>query len=519
VAVFTVLNLLAVVATGGTGLLAWRRRRATPAAVALTVLMVAGCAWCLSDLIIGLAAEQHLPEWAAPAAFVPVVPLISLVIASAWAMAGVVSDPGWTPSRRVVALLSIHPALITAAVVSNKWTGAVYHPQGMLPGAHWWVWTPGWLFWPHAVYGFTLLGWSYLRLARVWRHGNPLQRRQGGTLLVALLVPAPVNLALESVGPGSRPDLTAVAFAATGLIAAYALLRHGLLRLVPVARGLILEGLQDAVIVVDGDEQLLDVNLAGSTLIHALAPDLTGSLIGLPAERILRDHHPAGLLTNGEYAVTLSTGPAVLDVRIDIVTDPRGRPIGRVFVVRDVTELARLRTELAEQAVRDELTGVYNRRHLMAVLDPQLRTALRDGEDLCLVMLDIDHFKSVNDEHGHATGDTLLKVISGAMAKGLRRGDLLARYGGEEFVVVLPNATREQALTRAEQLRRYCAEASVDTATGPLRRTISIGVASLRATVARSATGLVTSCDLLEAADEALYAAKVGGRDRVVVAV
>jgi diguanylate cyclase (GGDEF)-like protein len=515
-AVFAVLNLVAVVATGGVGLLAWRRRRATPAALALTTLMIAICVWCLSDLVIGLAAERRLPEWAARAAFVPVVPVVSVVVASTWAMSRAVADRGWTPSRRAVALLSIHPTLMTAAVISNGWTGAVYRPQGMLADAHWWVWTPGWLFWPHTVYGYTLLTWGYLRLAQAWQHGNPLQRRQAGTVLVALLVPAPVNITLEVIGPGTGPDLTAVAFAATGLLAAYALLRHGLLQLVPVARGLVLERLRDAVIVIDGDERLLDVNLAGSTLIHALAPDLPDSLIGVPAGHILRHHHPGGRLANGEYTVTLPTGPAVLDVRIDNLTDTRGRPVGRVFVVRDVTELARLRTELAEQAVRDELTGLYNRRHLMAALESQLEAALRDGEDLCVVMLDIDHFKSVNDQHGHAIGDSLLKVISQALATNLRRGDLLARYGGEEFVVLMPNATRDQALHRADQLRHHCAQATVGTPTGPLRRTTSIGVASARHTPARA--GHLTPRELLHAADEALYAAKVGGRDRVVIA-
>jgi diguanylate cyclase (GGDEF)-like protein len=173
-----------------------------------------------------------------------------------------------------------------------------------------------------------------------------------------------------------------------------------------------------------------------------------------------------------------------------------------VVVVRDITELERLRAELTDLALRDGLTGVHNRRHLTAVLDAQ------DG-DLSVVMIDVDHFKSVNDRYGHAVGDQVLVRVAQQLYGAVRDTDTVARYGGEEFVVVLPGTTATDAAERADDWRRRCSAVVVDTPRGPLTVTFSAGVAHLRPGDHPD--------DLLRRADEALYEAKLGGRDRVVV--
>jgi diguanylate cyclase (GGDEF)-like protein len=523
VTAFTVVNLLATVASALAAGVAWRRRRATPAAVALGLLMTAIAVWCGVDLVIGLAVAGHLPETAARVALGAVIPLVAVTVAAVFVISRSISSPGWTPRRRVIALLAVHPMVMTTAVLTNPWTEALYRVHGIDPGQHWFVWTPAWMFFfPHMVYSYGMLLWSFVALARTWRAGSPLQRRQAGAVLIALLIPGSVNLVLEIAGPGTMPDLTAVAFTATGTITAHALLRRGLLRLVPIARGLVLERLQDAVIVLDTNSQVLDVNLAGDRLVRALAPHLTGPLVGMPAREILRSPTSPDLLAAGEHAIDLPDGRLVLDVRIEPLMDARGRPIGRVFAVRDVTELAELRAHLADQAIRDELTGLFNRRHLLTALDRELELADRDGHDVCALMMDVDHFKSVNDDHGHAVGDALLVAISQALSGSLRSGDVLARHGGEEFVVLLPATILDQALGRARELRLRCSSVEVAAPSGPVRRTISIGVASARLLAAQihpgPGTRTVTASELLRAADEAMYAAKTAGRDRVVAA-
>jgi diguanylate cyclase (GGDEF)-like protein len=178
---------------------------------------------------------------------------------------------------------------------------------------------------------------------------------------------------------------------------------------------------------------------------------------------------------------------------------------------KQLDTIERLQADLAEQAIRDDLTGLYNRRHLMRALDTELARAERSGAPLSVVLLDIDHFKSVNDTYGHQVGDELLVAIAGVLSASARQEDTVARYGGEEFVVLLPGATADQARNRTLDWRQRCAATYVPTEQGALSATFSAGVAGF------PESG--TSSDvLLHAADTALYRAKAEGRDRVLLA-
>lgn len=170
-----------------------------------------------------------------------------------------------------------------------------------------------------------------------------------------------------------------------------------------------------------------------------------------------------------------------------------------------------LRESLREQSVRDALTGLYNRRHLEHVLEFEAARSRERGGTLALLMLDVDHFKSFNDRHGHAAGDALLSALGRVLAECFRQDGIACRYGGEEFSVVLPDTDLATALARAEGVRAAIAGLVVhhDGARLP-RVTASIGLATL--------PGSVELLDeLQEAADRALYQAKSRGRDRVVV--
>ena len=169
-------------------------------------------------------------------------------------------------------------------------------------------------------------------------------------------------------------------------------------------------------------------------------------------------------------------------------------------------------TQSIELAVTDPLTGLYNRRFMERRLSALLSEALNCGKLLAVLALDIDHFKSVNDSHGHAAGDRVLRELAARMRESVRDLDLPCRTGGEEFVIVVPNADGEEALAIAERVRRKIGERLVDTGpSGSLAVTVSIGVAALE--------GLDDSLEkLLERADEALYRAKRAGRNRVDLA-
>lgn len=172
--------------------------------------------------------------------------------------------------------------------------------------------------------------------------------------------------------------------------------------------------------------------------------------------------------------------------------------------------LGRKEQHLERLALLDPLTSLYNRRYFAVMLETEFARHLRDGADLSLLMLDLDHFKRVNDTWGHQEGDRVLVTLAGILRSNLRAQDVAARVGGEEFAVIMPGVGGAGALAAAERLR--CAVRDGAFTVGPGTRIpvrISIGVASTER------LGISALQELLRLADDALYRAKGLGRDRV----
>ena len=175
--------------------------------------------------------------------------------------------------------------------------------------------------------------------------------------------------------------------------------------------------------------------------------------------------------------------------------------------VRAALRTKAVRDGLAEQAARDGLTGLLNRRELDVRAEEAFALARRHGRELSCLMLDIDHFKQVNDVHGHAGGDAVLREVAQQLSAVCRVADLVARYGGEEFVVLLPETPAPAAVATADKLRSVLAARRFDAGGESISIRASIGVAALT-------EGMETYESLYAAADEALYRAKQLGRDR-----
>ena len=161
-------------------------------------------------------------------------------------------------------------------------------------------------------------------------------------------------------------------------------------------------------------------------------------------------------------------------------------------------------------AIQDGMTGIHNKRYFTEFLEREIAVASRHGHPLTLVMFDVDHFKKVNDSHGHLAGDAVLKDLAARIKPRIRREDLFARYGGEEFACVLPSTALPGGIVFAEHLRTLIEERPCAFDTMQISFTISLGV-----TVLHKETG-VDSGALIKRADENLYAAKRNGRNRVV---
>ena len=201
-------------------------------------------------------------------------------------------------------------------------------------------------------------------------------------------------------------------------------------------------------------------------------------------------------------------------------TDPASRPFDQhdvqlAVAISHQAALTIQRTHLLEKAqlleqwaITDSLTGLHNRRHFLELAELEFHRARRYQHPLSAMMLDIDHFKRVNDTYSHALGDQVIQAVAARCRENLRDIDLMGRYGGDEFVALVPEVNLDDARKAAERLRKIIADAPIDTERGPLNITISIGVVALT-------PDYLDFASLLNQADAALYTAKNAGRNRV----
>jgi diguanylate cyclase (GGDEF)-like protein len=287
------------------------------------------------------------------------------------------------------------------------------------------------------------------------------------------------------------------------------------------------ESSPDGILVVSGDGVVVSHNqrflhvmripddyiesLPGGTAIGKLDQ----SLLSLAVERVL---NPESFLERVRelYAdpeqddhceIELRDG-RTLERHSTVLRSEHGKYLGRVWFFRDITERKRTETALRELAHHDPLTGVPNRRLFFVSAAREFARARRSQRPLSLISIDIDHFKNINDQYGHAAGDEVLKSLSYTWGRLLREVDLLSRLGGEEFAVLLPDTALVGAHLVAERLRQSVAQHEVTENTEEIRCTISAGVSTLQPADA-------SIDDILRRADESLYRAKKAGRNRV----
>ncbi|MGY3079960.1 diguanylate cyclase (GGDEF)-like protein/PAS domain S-box-containing protein [Bradyrhizobium sp. LM6.10] len=209
-------------------------------------------------------------------------------------------------------------------------------------------------------------------------------------------------------------------------------------------------------------------------------------------------------------------GEVWLESTMRVTRKDNGRADGVVAISRDITEQKKLETRLETLAIEDSLTGLANRRRFDERLKEEWARAYRDRSSLSLLMIDVDHFKSYNDEYGHPAGDACLRLVAQIFAAEMQRpGDLAARYGGEEFAVLLPNTDAAGCARIGERIRGAIRDAGLVHTSNHTSGcvTASLGGAACRPVLERTA-GVVS---LVEAADQALYAAKEAGRNRLMM--
>jgi diguanylate cyclase (GGDEF)-like protein/PAS domain S-box-containing protein len=301
--------------------------------------------------------------------------------------------------------------------------------------------------------------------------------------------------------------------------------------LIPVARSRLIESMSDGILVLDLSNRIVDINPAMRDILQIESAPFLGSyaseVLNLWMKNV--DQLINGSETRTELKIQ-NNPPRYLDLRVTPLYDKDQRLNGRLLVFRDVTErkqgekklryanerlqsqlieIGTLQSKLRAQAIRDPLTDLFNRRYLDETLDRELARSAREGYPVCVIMMDIDHFKQVNDTYGHEAGDHILKSLAATLTAQNRRGDFACRYGGEEFVIVMPNIPVQTAWQRAEHLRICLSALDISYGRYNLTTTLSVGVACYPSNGEDRES-------VLRAADRALYGAKKAGRNQVI---
>jgi len=453
-------------------------------------------AWSGTGLVMALTSDVTVERLAFIASF----PMSGTAAASVLWYGLAVSRPRTVRNRALRVLIVSEPVLIGACLLVPAWHDAM---ASVVEGPSGPIVLGGPLLNLHAALsgGMTVLG-TLLLIGSRERSAAGFRRR----LTFAAVVVGLPSIAIVATVVNRADPLTIQVVAATTftLVGLFALTRPvGAMEFgAPIGPDDVLSGLEDAVLVIDVRGVVVQANAAARELLDVW---------GVPAHVHRSSELPASDLPVALRSSGIVSAPdgRVLDVRIREVCLSDGR-VAHVTTARDVTEVEELRARLADQAERDGLTGLHNRHHLDLTLAELVARASAGIEPLTAVMIDVDHFKQVNDTFGHAVGDRVLVAVAQMLASCVRPGDVLVRFGGEEFLALIPGSHAETVSQRAERCRAALAELRVESEHGPVRVTASIGVAEVD--LGDDAD------DLLRRADRAMYDAKAGGRDRVVVA-
>jgi len=493
----------------------WPRRREAGTRALLALAASVGV-WAVLDLVSAVTPSLEAKLVAAQAENVPAA---AATVAWAWfALAYLRREPElrrWPMGLLYLGSLAVTVATLTHGGGAFLVTGGSLAPVGGAVGLEASHGVGHWLF-LLVRSGVVVVATSMISHHLAGIHGQRRRTAYAGLAGLAALVPP---LAPPLLHPGAEwMDLSSTGFAVACALLVWGLMRPQILNLGPVDREVVLRELRDPLVVMDGRGQIVDANQAArdelGLIPYGVVPVTLGTLWakatgpdGIPPTRVVLDEEE---------------GPVDEESRIYEVTfTPLGRDKERrsALLLRDVTESERTQrllreanVELERLARTDPLTGLANRRHFMEELESEVERAQRYGRPLSVVLLDLDHFKRVNDTYGHAAGDDVLRGAARALKSVCRDVDVAARLGGEELALILPETDVVGARTVAERVRERIAGQS-HTAPSGERFTVT---ASLGVATARDDTR--TGEDLLHASDEALYKAKDDGRNRVVTA-
>lgn len=342
---------------------------------------------------------------------------------------------------------------------------------------------------------------------KAWRTKMYLHKIQAFWMFWGSIWPALVNLIYVAGLSPLDLDLTPFGLSISAVFFYIAIFRYGFLELQEIVKDVTFLGIEEGILVIDDKNRLIDFNQACKDIFSWLHPNQIGTnIITFPEGKAILEQ-----TNQNHFEIKIRKGNAAeyYEFRRTPLID-RKTNLGFVYFIQNITKQKEMIQALNDIASYDSLTEIYNRRRLMEETEKELFRMKRYGNCLSLLMIDIDHFKIVNDQFGHQAGDEVLKSLANCCKEQIRRTDTIGRYGGEEFLIILPETNEGDALFIAENIRKSIEELEFCFNNEAISITVSIGIK----TAYRYENNLNVEF-IIKGADNAMYYAKNNGRNQV----
>ena len=441
------------------------------------------------------------------------------LIAVFWFLFAVYYNNYSIKSKAVMALLFVVPLTTIAMLYTNEYHHFHYRTfavdaSGLFPVA---VTQKGWWYYVDFVYKMLVAFAGLALFAFSYGKATGYRRRQAKTIFIGALSLWIGNflqmLGFAPYGIDIEPFILSAALPLSG----FAMSRLRMFDLVPIARDKVFKTMSASVLVLDGKLRVVDFNDSAVSILPALSEDAVGlTVMDVFPEQSSLD--VTALVQNEEMEIALPVAGGLRFYKVSCArVGESEKDSGLIVSLYDMTESKELLEKMQRIASQDALTQVFSRWFFMEAFQREIDRCKEIGGKLGFMLLDIDHFKRVNDEYGHMAGDKVLRGVTAALKDTLGHKALLGRYGGEEFSVLLPGMGQDEAVALAERLRQVAAMIEVSFNGTAINVTISVGVAAavFEPGVPQGMESTQICDALILAADTALYRAKQEGRNRV----
>ena len=500
---YILLMLFSALASGLIAMRTYRARRRVARALSFSTMALCGSLWMilvtLESLLSSLTWREML-WWLIPLAILST--LIGLLFFSLEFSLRLKRIPKVILYPTVTLALLITGLAITNPLHHQMWTISMVNGNA--------VQVMGKFFLIQLAYTYLLATASLTLLVRAYLSSKGALRRQTGLLLVGILIPVLVSVVTDVFDWNPLPyiDLPAFSILFTVVLFGWATLRFNTFYLLPVASEMIIKNMQEGILVADIEGQIIFSNPAAQKFFEKKEAQINDH----PVANILAEWLPEAFQAwnEGKEEVQLVTGaepPQFFRLTIAKLVGDAGEAVGSLLTLYNNTDQKNYEKALNELAIRDPLTTSYNRRYFYEIAHAYFNQMVRFSRPLSILMIDLDHFKRVNDTYGHAKGDLVLQRVAAVCRSLVRAPDIFSRYGGEEFVLAMPETTLENALLVAERLRKAIEALKNEVEGIPI--TASMGVSQTM-----GEAGLTLDV-LINRADEAMYLSKRAGRNRV----